>query len=209
MDILRHLSGKSSGAAREDRRVRRTRDSLAAAMMELMVRKRFDRITVQDLLDQANVGRSTFYTHWRSKEDLLLTHFDRMLEHTVGGEHDDPEGLPTLGLILHIGEQHRLYRALVWGRSAEMILRRAEDYLSARFLKDLARLSGDGDPAVPVEEVARFAASAFLAQLRWWLDSEMPIPAVELDRRFHALVMPGVRAALSSPPPAAERAGTG
>jgi AcrR family transcriptional regulator len=202
MDILRHLSGKRSGTGTEDRRVRRTRDSLAAAMMELMVRKRFDRITVQDLLDRANVGRSTFYTHWRSKEHLLLTHFDRMLEQTVGGEQDDAAGLPTLGLIRHIGEQHRLYRALVWGRRAELILRRAEDYLAARFLQDLERLCGDGEPAVPLEDVARFAAAAFLAQLRGWLDREMPISPEELNRRFHMLVMPGIQA-VSRPSPAA------
>jgi AcrR family transcriptional regulator len=195
MDILRHLSGNVP-AGREDRRVRRTRDSLAAAMMELMVRKRFDRITVQDLLDQANVGRSTFYSHWRGKEDLLLTHFDAMLESTVGGQEHDPSALPTLGLIRHIGSQHRLYRALVWGRRAELILRRAEDYLTARFLKDLTRLSGPGAPDVPLADAARFAASAFLAQLRGWLDQDMPISPEELNRRYHALVLPGLRAVL-------------
>ena len=128
MDIHRQLSGNAAAPGREDRRVRRTREALAAALVELMPRKRFDRITVQDLLDRADVGRSTFYSHWRSKEDLLLTHFEAMLEHTVGGDAGDGlDALPTLGLVRHVGEQHRLYRALVWGRRADLVLRRAEE----------------------------------------------------------------------------------
>src|SRR6202012_5392571 len=54
-----------------DRRVRRTRDLLHRALLDLIAEKGYPHITVQDILDRADVGRSTFYTHYRDKEDLL------------------------------------------------------------------------------------------------------------------------------------------
>ena len=55
-----------------DRRILRTRDALGDAMMALLHEKSFDRITVQDVLDRAGVGRATFYAHYRDKHDLFL-----------------------------------------------------------------------------------------------------------------------------------------
>ena len=56
-----------------DRRVRRTRDLLGDALVALMQEKPFETITVQHVLDRARIGRSTFYTHYRSKDDLFLS----------------------------------------------------------------------------------------------------------------------------------------
>src|SRR5260370_16508644 len=63
----------SGNAAKEDRRIRRTRDALGDALVALLQETPFESITVQDVLDRAGVGRSTFYAHYRDKDDLLLT----------------------------------------------------------------------------------------------------------------------------------------
>ena len=62
-----------------DRRVNRTIESLRNALIELIVEKHYDSITVQDIIDRANVGRSTFYTHFRDKEDLLIGDWKKFL----------------------------------------------------------------------------------------------------------------------------------
>ncbi len=49
-------------------------------MIELLREKRYDAITVQDLLDRAGIGRSTFYTHYFDKEDVLASVSEQMLE---------------------------------------------------------------------------------------------------------------------------------
>src|SRR5438046_2383994 len=67
-----------------DRRVARTRHALAMALMQLTVEKRYDAITIQDLLDRAGVGRSTFYEHYRGKDDLLTRSFEGMIEMSMG-----------------------------------------------------------------------------------------------------------------------------
>lgn len=61
-----------------DRRVRRTRKLLHSAFLELVIEKGYDKITIQDILDRADVGRSTFYVHFRDKEALLTASFDNM-----------------------------------------------------------------------------------------------------------------------------------
>ncbi len=65
---------------KEDRRVRRTRDKLGDALVELLVQKPFDEITVQDVLDRAGVSRSTFYSHFSDKNDLFFSDSDEFLE---------------------------------------------------------------------------------------------------------------------------------
>src|SRR5512134_762137 len=77
------------GAKGPDRRVQRTRQSLQDALVELIVEKGYEDITIQDVIDRANVGRSTFYTHFLDKEDLFLSEFEglwRQLEQSLAGE---------------------------------------------------------------------------------------------------------------------------
>ncbi len=63
-----------------DRRIRRTRDTLGGALVRLMHEKPFDNITVQDVLDRAGVSRTTFYTHYRDKDDLFLSDVEDFFE---------------------------------------------------------------------------------------------------------------------------------
>lgn len=62
-----------------DRRVQRTRKVLQEAMVQLIREKGYDAITVQDILDRADVGRATFYAHYQSKEDLFMAHHDTLI----------------------------------------------------------------------------------------------------------------------------------
>src|SRR5678815_5861626 len=70
---------------KEDARVRRTRDALGDALVALMQEKPFESITVQDVLDRAHVGRSTFYSHYSDKDDLLMSDVDDFYERVSMG----------------------------------------------------------------------------------------------------------------------------
>ena len=67
-----------------DRRVQRTRDVLHQALISLMIQKGYEIITVQDIIDEANVGRSTFYAHYTSKGDLLMSGLKNLSKNLVG-----------------------------------------------------------------------------------------------------------------------------
>ncbi|MEJ2354006.1 MAG: TetR/AcrR family transcriptional regulator, partial [Anaerolineales bacterium] len=70
---------------RVDRRVQRTRQLLNDALMSLIVEKGYDSITVQNIIDRANLGRSTFYAHYQDKDDLLLSGIEDVVHSLVRG----------------------------------------------------------------------------------------------------------------------------
>src|SRR4051794_37293083 len=111
---------------RNDRRSRRTRRTLGQALVDLMLEKRYDTITVQEIIDRANVGRSTFYAHYLDKEDLLQTEVSELVERlSMHMDHNAASNhlIPSLELLTHLQDSYQLYRALVRGRAIEMVLK--------------------------------------------------------------------------------------
>src|SRR5262249_35976731 len=106
---------------KQDRRSQRTRELLNTALVELMLEKQFDAITVQDILERANVGRSTFYGHYTSKDDLLFNSIGHMLHslnyHALQDTNSAAKLLPSLELLRHVYEYKRLYKSFVWSRA--------------------------------------------------------------------------------------------
>lgn len=116
----------------EDRGVRRTRRLLHEALRSLIVEKGYDHVTVQDVIDRADVGRATFYAHFRDKDDLLMSGFEEMRKslrrHLVTSPraHEKPlgEGLGFARALFDHAQGHRReYRAQVGSGAAALSLR--------------------------------------------------------------------------------------
>src|SRR6202795_3394319 len=99
-----------------DKRARRTHEHLGMALLQLMVEKPIDEVTVQEVLDRASVGRSTFYLHFRDKNDLLLSQLETALERMStalsASKEKSHRVLPVAEMFAHIGSQNKIYRAL-------------------------------------------------------------------------------------------------
>src|SRR5438046_3717676 len=98
-----------------DRRSERTRQLLNVALIELMLEQRYDEITVQDIIDRANIGRSTFYAHYLDKEDLLVSGFTRVLDtlsqHPQQLAGEAHQALPSLTRFFqHVQDHYQLYK---------------------------------------------------------------------------------------------------
>lgn len=187
--------------ARADRRSSRTRQLLSDAMIALMMEKPYDSITVQDIIDRANVGRSTFYAHYQDKDDLLSGQFGRLIEELSENTGHEREGsnpiMPSLDLFRHIEKHYPLYKALVWGRGLDFVVKSIQALLSASIEKRLTLLVRKSvSPPVPLRLVANYIAGTFLTVLQWWLDNGMEPSPERLDEQFQRLVIPGVEAAL-------------
>ncbi|HEY0069509.1 MAG TPA: TetR/AcrR family transcriptional regulator [Chloroflexia bacterium] len=184
---------------RNDRRSRRTRRMLGEALVALMLEKRYDTITVQEIIDRANVGRSTFYAHFLDKEDLLQIEVASLIVNMAGHMAQDAGGnriIPSLELLRHFSESHALIRALVRGRAIETVLKTMQTHLSLHIEARLLRLLPPGQsPTVPLPVVAQSVAGVLLALFQWWFDRDMPEPPEQLDAYFLQLVRPSVRAA--------------
>ena len=169
-----------------DRRTERTRQLLRQALMELMLEKRYNRITVQNIIDRANVGRSTFYMHYQGKQDLLLSGFEHLFvllgQQPLTGHAQGRLVIPMVELFGHAKAQQGLYEALVWGGSLDLILKAGQKVLSGALEENLASaLPADCTPAVPLRVVSNYLAGGLLNLLRWWLDNKMPYSPEQMD----------------------------
>ena len=100
-----------------DARVRRTRDALGDALIALMQEKPFDTITVQDVLDRAHVSRSTFYSHYSDKDDLLMSDADEFFQalSMALSQHDEKSDrvFPVREFFAHLSDVQPFFKALV------------------------------------------------------------------------------------------------
>jgi AcrR family transcriptional regulator len=170
---------------------------LSEALVELMLEKRYDTITVQEIIDRANVGRSTFYSHFLDKEDLLQGEVKRLVD-TLVGHMDQSDGnriIPSLELLRHVHESRALIRALVRGRAIEPVLTTMQAHLSLHVESRLSRLmDATSKPTVPLPIVAQYVAGALLTLFQRWLEREMRESPEKLNDYFIQLVHPSVLA---------------
>lgn len=177
-----------------DRRSARTRLALHQALIQLVLERDYDEITVGDITDKANVGRSTFYAHYTDKDDLLrsgIGHLRALLQHeharaTAGETRPDLRALGFSGFMTsHIKEQHRLYRALMRGRAGPIMVEQIR-----RNLCDIVRaeLSANGAAARPGGEFAvQFIVGAYMSIITWWLDRGGKETPEEINQAFRGL----------------------
>ena len=189
-----------------DRRVQRTRELLRDALTELILEKGYEETTVQDILDRANLGRSTFYLHYRDKDELLVSQFEylqqmiREIDAHAPAHHPGRRAVrysPTLAFFKHVESRRKIYKALVGKQGGEIVQRYLYKYcvnLAGQHMSSL--ISVGKKPPVPKELVVHFIASSFLSVLSWWLNHDIPCTAEEIDGMYYLLVLPGINAAL-------------
>ncbi|HMN29220.1 MAG TPA: TetR/AcrR family transcriptional regulator, partial [Caldilineaceae bacterium] len=155
-----------------------------------MLEKRYDKITVQEIIERANVGRSTFYSHCQDKEDLLVSNFEYVLD-AFSQHFDQGHTMSVVALFRHARKFHPVYEALVWGRGVELLYKQGQAFLVRRIEADLTTLVPPGkQPVVPLSILAAYVASTLVTLLRWWLDHKMPYSPERMDELFHQLIMP-------------------
>jgi AcrR family transcriptional regulator len=192
--------------ATHDRRIRRTRRILGEALVELIVEKSYERITVQDILDRADVGRSTFYAHFRDKEALLTAGFDDMrdelrrdLDALAPGGPPDPTS-PAALIFDHAHRHRRVYQALCGRQGGTVVHRHLHRLLGDLLREHLRPHLATSRSDLPVEVVAEFYISSALGLLFWWLNNDYPYTPARMARMYRQLAAPGLQAALTSAP---------
>ena len=182
-----------------DRRVQRTRTSLQDALIELILEKGFDKVTVQDVIERANVGRSTFYAHFKDTEDLFLSGFGNLWslfeQHLSGAaiEHADVWDL-SLVVFQHAQSYTGVYKALVGKPGGSLMSAHMHKYLSALFratLKD----QWTQNKQIPLEIVVHHLASSLIASLAWWVEHNLPYPPKRMNEIFQQLTQPAIQSA--------------
>lgn len=178
-----------------DARTQRTYRALSGALVDLMQTREFDSIRVQDLLDRAGVGRATFYTHFRNKDDFLLTDLERMLgaleqhfERTAGASN---RLAPLAELLEHLASARTFAVAIERSGKMEVVY----DIMSGHFARIIERrlkARGVSPTGLPPAAAARVLGAMAMELAKWWFGRETTLSARDMDARFHELVWSGL-----------------
>jgi AcrR family transcriptional regulator len=181
-----------------DKRIERTRQRLGAALVDLIQEKSFIDLTVQEVLDRAAVGRSTFYVHFRDKNDLLLSQLEEFLEgmstSLSNGNEKSHRIAPVTEMFAHIGKQTPLYRTLNDSGHLAVFFDLAQTY----FTRGIERRLGESGrlaklPRRELNARASALAGSLLSLMQWWLDRGTKETPLQMDKLFHRMVWTGVR----------------
>ena len=183
-----------------DRRVTRSREALHQALLSLIMEKGYEAITVDEICERANVGRSTFYAHFTSKDDLKrrgLEHLRReLIERQKGASGLTGTNVPglafTLTMFEHARDHIHLYRALVGSRGGAIALSTIRQTLCEIVRRELAEIRSKDSDGAPRELAVQYIVGAFMAVLTWWLDGGAKLPPQRINAVFQRLATDGL-----------------
>jgi AcrR family transcriptional regulator len=192
-----------------DRRVQRTRELLVQALFALIRERGFEAVTVQDIIDRANVGRSTFYVHFVDKEDLLVQAMDpfsaalkeRQRQALRAGPVTDQRAFAFSRELFAHAEGHRgLVGAMVGKRSAQVLQRHFQRMQLELVREEVTTVAPRGLAANPVllEGVVHAVASSLAGLLAWWMDGRARLTVDEVSELFRGMALAAVRAAVTA-----------
>ena len=185
-----------------DRRIQRTRELLQKAMIELISGREYDAITIQDIVDRANVGRTTFYKHYTSKDELFMSCHESMLgEFHIGPLHPlsreellSPDIPSEITLAYHHLEQRRTHLYPIFqGKDSSLILRQIRDRSAREIEANLRVAFADTESIIPLDMLANYLAGAQLALMQWWLEKRRPHTPKNLAQTFQRLQRAAIR----------------
>ncbi len=213
---------KPTKGNKTDRRIQRTRLALRAALLDLTKEKGYDAISIEEITQRANVGRATFYLHYKDKEDLLLEQFREMANEKVQliseipfsdwlpdqkkssrKSKEDQPLLPLLIVFQHIYDNSAFYNVLLKSENSSRIVERIRK-ISTESIVQFAEAKMQTDPIpllyeVPIEFFASFFSGAFLSSVSWWLEEGMHHSPEEVAKMFRKLFFRGASETLNLP----------
>jgi AcrR family transcriptional regulator len=191
----------------KDRRIQKTMHLLHDALGSLIREKPYDEIVVQEILDRANVGRSTFYMHFRDKDELLVSGIHDMLGSVHASFEARSSGKPyerivrfSLPVFEHIQQHRQTGTAMMGTRGRAIVHEHLQKVVAAQIAEDVrkhfqGRRKAPGQ--IPPDLLTQYVASTFILVLNWWVESRNPQPPKDVNAMFHALVQPTLVAAIS------------
>jgi hypothetical protein len=174
-----------------DRRTQKTKTALAEALKHLILEKGYDAITIQDIIDKANTGRSTFYSHYEGKDQLLVgnINFQQELVNPPGTIDAHPMGINLAYLFNHTQENLPLVKALLNSRGIDVITNHFTELCAAKILEHhKARPPRSKTAQRLFRYRAEAAAGGIIRMLFKWLEDGALLPAAEMITHATAIL---------------------
>ncbi len=180
-------------ARRLDRRVQRTRKLLRDALLALILEEGYDAVSIQDITDKANLGRATFYLHFKDKDELLMDVVDQLMGEFLSQvpqfsqdqwRLEDLKGIEKL--FDFAADHYDLYRILIIGSGGITASRQLHHIISEKIKTCIENEVAEtgAQPVVPPDFIANHFAGSLLATIYWWLDADLPYSVEEMAVNF-------------------------
>lgn len=178
-----------------DRRQQKTRTAIFQAFNKLLEEKHFNNITVQEILDEANVGRSTFYSHFETKDALLkeicTDIFDHIFSHELHSETSHDFSLSKNGLqekithlLYHLKDNKGNVLGVLSGESGELFMRYFKEYLMTMFEQYPDCIKHD----VPKKFAMNHLVGSLAEAVKWWITAGMEMSPEEVSENYTKLI---------------------
>jgi AcrR family transcriptional regulator len=183
----------------QDRRVKRTQNLLAKALIELTLEKGYEAVTIRDITERADVGYATFFRHYHDKDALLLDVLEVVLAELIDLLPLSPGANPaTVGTLVfrYVQQQSEVIRVLLSSRGSTPLLQRIIEAGTENALSMNKPLPG---AVVPIEIAAYHLVASTLALIQWWLEHGMPYPPEQMGSVYYELIARPTNAVAFSP----------
>ncbi len=175
-----------------DRRQKKTRQAVFDAFARLLEKKTYANITVQDIIDEADIGRSTFYSHFETKDELLRALCAEIFDHVFSEElskektHDFSKNSRDIKaeithILYHLQENSRYIRRILSCESGEMFMRYFKEHLAPVFEGELRKQASD----IPTDYMLNHMVCDFAETVRWWMANGQYSPEEISSFFFH------------------------
>ena len=184
-----------------DRRQQKTRTAIFKAFGTLLGHKNYNNITVQEIIDEANIGRSTFYAHFETKDDLLKELCKELFGHIIDSAIDcshthglySDNSVPNsvfCHLLQHLEENHNNVLGLLSCESSEIFLRYFKDSLNELVRMQFVNQSRKRNTSLPSDFLVNHISSSFVDTIQWWLKGGQKQSPEQLTVYFEAVMKP-------------------
>lgn len=178
-----------------DRRQQKTKDAIFKAFSKLLEVKQYNHITVQEIIDEANIGRSTFYAHFETKDELLKAMCTDIFRHVFSDElmsektHDFSGGNNGLEakithILYHLKDNKRDIAGILSCESGELFMHYFKEYLRELFSKYLDEIKVEA----PTEFILNHFAGSFTEAVKWWMKNQMKYTPEEMAKYYMAVI---------------------
>lgn len=182
-------------ARKDDRRIQRTRKALRDALHSLVLDRGYDDLSVQDITDKANLGRATFYLHYREKDELLedlLREFSESFAQRYGSKVNYADRKVVQAMFEYAENHYDFYRIMTIGKGGLAGIRKLRAILQesySQFLDGIETGAG-GKFGVPRDFLDSYQANAIMSTIFLWLEQDMPYPPAEMADMYLKLASP-------------------
>jgi AcrR family transcriptional regulator len=188
---------------KKDRRTRRTRQLLRSALLSLLKEKRYDEISVQDIIERADVARSTFYMHYVDKDDLL-TGGQGIFAQNLGQQlltHSRENGASVFSSrawFYHVQAQVPILKVIAKDPAMDLAMKTLRGIIHRSVEERMQAHAQIENTSVPLSVIIDYLTDTLMTLIKWWFRDGMRYTPEQMDEMFQQLVMPGVSSMLNT-----------